>query len=166
MILRAAFSALLSGYMCSQWRYWFSFTHAFPWPTSCSGGNISFTPFMLTLLTFKHQYCWVGTTKKLLNSHQTFSLVRERGLGTRQLITWTNLFNDYKQWQGSRKQEVSRPLSDNWKWWWKNFWSSSGFSPVSQLLVWWCLDTECHQCHAVFVKEKSYWWKICLPAGL
>jgi len=120
----------------------------------CSGGNISFTPFMLTLLTFKNQYCWVGTTKNLLNSHQTFSLVRGRGLGTRQLITWTNLFNNYEQWQGSRKQEVSRPLSDDWKWWWKNFFSLCCFSAVSQLLVWRCLGTECHQCHTVFVKKK------------
>jgi len=68
---------------------------------------------MLTLLLFKNQYCWVGTTKKLLNSHQTLSLVRGRGLGTRLLIIWTNLFNDYKQWQGSRKQEVFRALSDD-----------------------------------------------------
>ena len=129
----------------------FFHSYAFPWPTSCSGGNIA---FMITLLLFRNQYCWVGT-KKLLNSHQTLSLVRGRGLGTRLLITCTNLFNDYKQWQGSRKQEVSRPLSDDWERWWKNFCSSCGFSAVSQLLVWRCLDTKCLQCRTSCLSRET-----------
>jgi len=38
--------------------------------------------------SFKNQYCWVGTTKKSLHSHQTLFLVRGRGLGTR-LSIWS-----------------------------------------------------------------------------
>jgi len=54
------------------------------------------------------------------------------------------------QWNNAMSKCVHNPLC--------------GFSAVSQLLVWRCLDTKCLQCRTVLVKKRPFGRRLCLPA--